>query len=425
MLDYTPNQDHKAARKAGTIFFTFMGTSNLVAWCSILTALDLFVMQFPKYDPAFYFTIVYFCATNMFSVLVHIIAKYVSENKRIIIGFLGQVVTSITLLFITLVMPNAIGYALVLINLFVLAAFNSIAQNTSFAYAASIDSEYIVALVSGTGISGLVTAFLRVFFLAFFGDTDGIIPGTICYFATSTAIIIITVIMYIPFKKMDYMLKPLPIDKGNTESLLKSNHDDTLSLESCDQNQSAFELEQNLIKKEKTGLRQLFKNAVRVYASVQPLPIFLLFALFVTFCVFPGVTLKKQFHTIALQKAWGPTLFITVFNVGDFVGKYLVQLGYGVYRVGNFLLFSRVAHIAIFILIAKYPENIIFGADWFGFINILMFSITNGYSISLYMGEAGNRASEKDKETVSFIMTSHLFMGIFSGSLAALAFNLI
>ena len=85
--------------------------------------------------------------------------------------------------------------------------------------------------------------------------------------------------------------------------------------------------------------------------------------------IFPGVTLKKKFDG-SLEGAWGPTLIILMYNIGDTVGKFCIKYkNLYSYDSVKFLVFGRFWFYFSTILIASNTDDSIMNSDTFAFIN--------------------------------------------------------
>ena len=67
-----------------------------------------------------------------------------------------------------------------------------------------------------------------------------------------------------------------------------------------------------------------------------------------------------------------------------------------------------------------YPDWL-FHSDWFIFLNLLLFAITNGHFASICMINAPQQVSRSQKENAGMAMNLVLNMGILIGTVAAIA----
>lgn len=112
------------------------------------------------------------------------------------------------------------------------------------------------------------------------------------------------------------------------------------------------------------------------------------------------------------------TLFVE-FNFFDVVGRSLPS--YTLLFSKNTLWMASLCRFVLYPLFLLKAKHVIFSADYWSFILMGIFAVSNGYVASLGM-MYGPTYVEKDyeKETAGFIMSCFLTFGIFAGSNIAL-----
>ena len=184
-------------------------------------------------------------------------------------------------------------------------------------------------------------------------------------------------------------------------------------------------------KKEEDSLdlsREVYKHdwkfIVKVFWKINPLPIIVFLIYVQTFMMFPGVSLKKQM--MGVSKAWNGTLLIFVFNVFDTVGKYFSSYRKFYSKKSTIILvFARFLFYVFFLVMASRIDIAIICDDWFAIVNMALFSLLNGYTTSCAMVLAPEMVDNEEKETVGFLMTHPLYLGIMIGTFLALPFEKI
>ena len=140
--------------------------------------------------------------------------------------------------------------------------------------------------------------------------------------------------------------------------------------------------------------------------------------------MFPGTSLSTNFNFLGTSNrdfAWFSVILITTFNVFDTIGRFAG----GFKQIFTpwsvlFLTILRLVFIPSFVLIQlKTDPSWLFQSDWFKFVNMALFALTNGYNSTLCMIYGPSMAEDKNKERAGLIMNFHLVGGIFMGSLIA------
>ena len=147
--------------------------------------------------------------------------------------------------------------------------------------------------------------------------------------------------------------------------------------------------------------------------------IFLVFA--VTFIIFPSITsIRKTFDWG--NQAWPEVLLLTIFNLGDTIGKTMIKYR-NIFNKQSiiYLTFGRSFFIASSILILyKCP---LLDNNYYPFINIFVMAITNGFCVGASFILAFEMAKNKSKTYAGMIGGFFLQFGIIIGSLLAIPIN--
>ena len=163
----------------------------------------------------------------------------------------------------------------------------------------------------------------------------------------------------------------------------------------------------------------MYKNKCIGFLAIQVCLCFI-----ITFVVFPGTSLSTNFDFLGTSNkdfTWFSVILITTFNIFDTIGRFAG--GYKQIftpRSVVFLTVIRVVFIASFVLIQlKSDPSWLFQADWFKFVNMAIFALTNGYNSTLCMIYGPSLVEDNNKERAGLIMNFHLVGGIFIGALIA------
>ena len=205
--------------------FTISGFGAYISWSSILAAVDYFDSIFPEYNFAFSFTIPYFIATNLFSCLIYLIARCFRLNTRIIGGL---IIISMLLILLPvcgyMYARTALGFWIVVILLFVIAAFSTVMHCSAVALSSMFPGMGVSYYFTGSGLAGVSTCLLRMLSLFIFNDDDySRYLGCLTYFAMNIVLLYFSLAVYLYFIRTDYCHYVLLKIRRNTIILEKSD----------------------------------------------------------------------------------------------------------------------------------------------------------------------------------------------------------
>ncbi len=172
-------------------------------------------------------------------------------------------------------------------------------------------------------------------------------------------------------------------------------------------------------------------SVVAVFRKIWPMAIGVFMVFFGTFILFPGVMDQIPYKgdspsgmnfPVLATAGWWNTIMLALFNVFDTVGRTLpariqclpawALLPFAVLRLGLIPLFLGCAH--------SWTSGF---SDIAAVLFMIVFATTNGYTASLCFMYAPPRVPDREKETVGFLMSLFLNVGIVLGSQAALGFS--
>lgn len=207
-------------------------------------------------------------------------------------------------------------------------------------------------------MAGLIIGIVRMIILLCFGEKeDGLVYGTMLYFALGGITQIATVWVYLKFKKTEYSTIYCDDSESNITQTNKENNNNNKNnyydktLEVTNNNVNLSNGQKNEEKKrliEKDGLGYVWVVLKKIWLMA-----FLVWLIFVvTFTMFPGVTLKRRLSF--LSNPWSVTLMIFSYNVFDTIGKYLAKFRWSFtpYSV-TVIVFARFLFFIPFLMIAK------------------------------------------------------------------------
>lgn len=168
--------------------------------------------------------------------------------------------------------------------------------------------------------------------------------------------------------------------------------------------------------------KQIFLYAFSVY-----------FVFTVTLACFPATTMlaesvnKKEYTTWA-ENYFIPVCCFVLFNVGDYVGRFIAEIvqwpkpG----KMGMILVtvasLSRLAFIPLFLFCNVTPNNrqvtsVLFHSDTAYIVVMALFSISNGYLANICMISAPQICIPEEQQTAASLMVALLGLGLGSGAL--------
>jgi hypothetical protein len=141
----------------------------------------------------------------------------------------------------------------------------------------------------------------------------------------------------------------------------------------------------------KETLSSVSQTVVENFRSTEGLLYSLVYVFIVTFVLFPGASEDTYFNfftkrDIKNSESWFDLLVVFMFNICDTIGRYLGGLKYFDLSVTKVKMMSamRTVFFATFLLVAfEVPPAWLFNVDWFKVLNIVLFSLSNGYVSTL------------------------------------------
>ncbi|KAJ1379159.1 Equilibrative nucleoside transporter [Sesbania bispinosa] len=352
--------------KAMAVCF-ILGLGSLVSWNSMLTIGDYYYKLFPKYHPARVLTLVY----QPFAIGTMLILAYneskINTRMRNLAGFTLFFASTFLVLVLDLATSGKGGIG-PYVGLCVLAACFGIAdayvEGGMVGDLCFMCPEFIQSYLAGLAASGALISLLRVLTkLAFEKSHNGLRKGAILFFAISTFIEFLSIILYaIYFTK-------LPIVKYyRTKAALEGSKTVSADLAAAGiQTKTTDQGGQDNKQGERLNNKQLFLENLDYAAG--------LFLIYVaTLSIFPGFLYENTgSHQLG---TWYPIVLIAIYNVVDLISRYipLVQwLKLESRRALLIAILSRFLLIPAFYFTAKYGDQ-----GWMILLTSFL-GLTNGY----------------------------------------------
>jgi len=171
-------------------------------------------------------------------------------------------------------------------------------------------------------------------------------------------------------------------------------------------------------------------NPGRVMLEILPYAIAVFLTFLVTLGAFPAIT-AQVVSTMDAETEWASKFYVPVacfllFNIGDFIGRYLAGLvqwprpG----KVGAYitlgLSLARFAFLPLFLVCNIRPGNnvtpVVMESDVAYIVIMALFSITNGYVGSICMMSGPQVVRPEEAQTAASLMVALLGLGLGSGA---------
>ncbi|GMH42104.1 hypothetical protein BSKO_10023 [Bryopsis sp. KO-2023] len=394
-----------------------LGAGVLAPWNSFITAVDYFEAVYPGSHMDRKFSVLYMPAMLVTLSIMVVWNKLFSLTARVRVGLSAFTVILILVpiidaIFVHGVKASPAAQIITLAGLFLVGVFDGVCQGAVIAESAYLPGLYQQAYTSGTAASGLLISFLRIATkLALPDTTKGLRVSTTIYFLTSAMICFACLMIH------SKILPTLPFVKFYKEKADRADQDQKgISFTENDGDNGIEADDVGLVSKSRKG-----RDYVQVTRKMLHPVIALMMMYLVTLTIFPGVP-AEDVHSKVLGD-WYGILLITIYNIADFVGKYMpaytpaIQKGW----VLTMATASRLLFLPIFLLAMKFsPIPVLL------FFLVFALGLTNGYltTNAFMMGSASLSGNEYDigGNIMVLALVIGLVMGAFGGW-AILAFE--
>jgi len=393
-----------------------LGIGILFPWNVFITAIDYFTDKYPDLAFEFIVSLAYQWSSIAFFLVSLKYGHHYSIKKKIIVGFTVDFAMLVLVPIIGEIgLPESVALVLTLAAAGLTGIASALLFGTVLSFVAMLPSDYTTAVMSGNGVGAVFVAVLRIITKAIFTGSDGETESTILYFSIAAAVIFSCIISYLAMLKMDFVqyyinqnnsLKQIEIVPESLEEPLLGDSTARAGSVSASRQEEEEDLKQ---KKEINGWE--------VFMMIKKDCFFVWFVFFVSLSLFPGMTseIESQYDSLG---DWFGIFMITLFQVGDMIGRTLPKFWLGVDRehLGPWI-YVRVIFYPLFILCIN-PH--IFKWDPIPYVVMLIFSFTNGYFSTLAMIYGPSQVYARFRELAGLYMSFFLQFGILCGVTSAL-----
>lgn len=402
------NNEPQATFSIKLIFILF-GIASLLGWNALLTEIGFFMRFLKSMKPDISFGFLNYILNITFLLILAWKKDLFSLKFQLIVGILGSIAFLILIPLFTLVLPEDSKINIIVTGgLVVLMGFiNALCSGGFFNLVSNFPLEMIVALSTGQGYSGIAMNVLQYIILLSFNDESdkSIIIQAWIFFGISVAILVISFIALLASFNMDYFQYYLNKSKKEVKQRLLTS-------------EAGHETEEQLNEAGETPIQEL--SFFDLLKRVWDLDLLILYTYIVTFALFPNASInQKVFH---FSVPYQINTVITIYNVFDTVGRYLVGIFKPTKALNIIVILGR--SILLFTLVFNYYCQE--GLGWnvnittiLLFINEALLAATNGMGTTLCFALAPNEVEDEYKGQVGTSISFFLIVGIFLGACTA------
>ncbi|KAE9591807.1 putative equilibrative nucleoside transporter [Lupinus albus] len=390
--------------KAMVVCF-ILGLGSLVSWNSMLTIGDYYYILFPNYHPSRVLTLAYQpFAFGTTAILTYYEAR-INTRMRNLAGYILFFASTFMVLVLDLATSGKGGLGHY-IGICVLAACFGLAdgqvQGGMVGDLSFMCPEFIQSFLAGLAASGALISILRMLTkVAFEKSHNGLRKGAILFLAISTFIEFLCIILYaIYFPKLPivkYYRAKAALEGSKTVSADLA----AAGIQAKTNDQDEYEYDDK--QQEHLSNKQLFLQNID-YA----VDLFLIYV--ITLSIFPGFLYENTgIHQLG---TWYPVVLIAMYNVTDFIARYLPLVKWLKLESRKGLLIavlSRFLLIPAFYFTAKYGDQ-----GWMIFL-VSFLGLTNGHLTVCVLTVAPRGYKGPEQNALGNFLVMFLIAGIFAG----------
>ena len=401
------------------LIFILYGVASLLGWNALLTKLDFFNHFLKGMNPSTSFSFLNYILNIFFQFLLVVKKDLFPLKCQLLVGIIGSIFFLLAIPISTMLLPkDSLPNYLVTGGLVVLMGFiNALASGGFFNFVSHFPLEYIVTFSAGQGFSGIAMNVLEYIVLVSAGGEEEnlIILRAWIFFGVSVFILLVSLILVLfnynsEFTK--YYLsksKSSEIPKG---SLLEGDtqlNEEEQGIVSEKEN----EKEANVGKEKSGGPWTVF---ITLFKKIWDLDLLMVWIYIVTFALFPNASIRQKLFNFG---QYNSITIITIYNVGDTIGRYLVKILPKTKRFNSVVIINR--SFLLFTLVFNYycQDGLHLDRTLTSILlilNVLILAITNGIGTTLCFGIAPEIVEDEYKGLAGTSLSFFLIVGIFLGS---------
>ncbi|XP_018408377.1 PREDICTED: equilibrative nucleoside transporter 2 isoform X2 [Nanorana parkeri] len=352
------------------------------------------------------------------------IYQCVSERIRIAGSMLAILSLFIfTAVLVKVAMAAQTFFSLTLATIWFINAFCAILQGSLFGLLTLFPQQYSSLFLSGQGMAGMFAALAMILSMSSGADHETVALG---YFVTPCIGTSISIICYLLLPRLEFAQYYL--SKSNTNSSKSYEMETNTELLHQEENGDAGQKKAVLLLKEAEAGVGEGKPAVSICAILRKIwvmAVTIVLTFGVTLSVFPAITAAVTTN-VKDDETWSrffnPVCCFLIFNVMDWIGRSLTSkiLWPGPdCKYTPLLAASRFIFVPLFMFCniddRRYLTTFFYNDAWF-VIFMMLFSVSNGYFVSLPMCLAPKKVLPHESETTGALMTFFLALGLSFGA---------
>ncbi|KAK8384503.1 hypothetical protein O3P69_009356 [Scylla paramamosain] len=353
--------------------------------------------------------------SNVFSTafffVTSFIVKRISEEVRIYGSIGASFIIMLLITILTFVDTDSWQeefYVITIISSAILSMCMAITQGSASGLAGLFPPSCMATLMSGQALAGVISSLARIVSLLVYEEP--IVSGFI-FFSISDVFLISTLLFYLYLRNMNYY-KNIKNDIALINKNEVTDRDDTD--EDGEREARKMQLKDSM-----------WTTYFIVFRKIWTMGMTVCLTLFITLAVFPNIVIyitstlpESRWTEVFFQ----PTITFLLFNVGDVVGREITRWlrwpgpkGWALHLLGA----ARIIFVPLLMLCHGEEKSFptIFYHDAYYIVINLLFSISNGYIITLTFIYYQTLVNDDELEMGGAIMVAMVGVGLVAGSL--------
>jgi equilibrative nucleoside transporter 1/2/3 len=430
--NYKSVSDSKLLKFLKLLTFHLAGVSCLIAYNSLLSGLDCFIIEYQNYYPQLILPNLYFLFNFGFQIF------FMLQSIKYSHFFLIQtclIITTATLILNPILMehlPKLASFIVTCILTALQGFSNAMLFNLFYSLMMHLDNEYITAITAGHSLSGIILNLTRLSTFFIFGVEknennikENLSKSFYAFYYMASIILLINFLMMIFLKKQ----------KDFKMALRKASPSDELFDEEVNNDERCLSLCSDPYKYSPTG-SGLVGNPIKLteYEKIKfilkklPAVNLIIFThCIITHAIYPGVIIIKQVFSENLS--FSILIILIIFNLSDMIGREMTRIFYfETFRNIFIVVIIRISFLILFPIICVYmPLSEIskfFSNIWVYSLLIILLGATHGFIISNCFIYIHNTETVPDnlKSKASLALSAFLNFGCFIGTLLCYIF---
>lgn len=380
----------------------------------------------------------------LFTLLNSLLYQWIPDNVRVLGSLFGILfLFSLTATLVWVEMLPQSFFSITMASVWFINSFCAILQGSLFGQLGSFPQRFSTLFLSGQGMAGTFAAIAMVLSMASGVDAQ---TSALSYFITPCFGTLISIIGYLMLPHKDfarhYLEKRHQEDVGyelETKAGLLTPEENATAAAQSSQEEPLHVGNGKIVTQEQLEVKYSPKvmngrngavqakpkaSVVGVLRKIWQLALCIVLVFSVTLSVFPAITANVT--SVSENKTWKkfftPICCFLLFNVMDWLGRSATS--YFLWPEKNLpALFSMVGLRLLLIpllLLCNIPERsylpVLFHQDAWFILYMMVFSLSNGYFVSLTMCLAPKQVQPHERELAGAIMTFFLALGLSCGA---------